>query len=162
MASNPTKRPSQDHIRSSTPNALTTTIYRVEDAGGYGYKRSLCRTIGSLTCVEWRGYEERRPLPDDDGIDFGAFGEEWFFAFESIDSLNSWFRLNERNAGTTAGGQIMIIEVDPQYIVRGGRQVIFHQDHSKTIGSVPMNHFDSEEDRAVPFDDEDEIEVAAE
>jgi hypothetical protein len=130
-------------------------VYRVEDAEGYGYKRTLDSDIGSVTCIEWRGYEERRPLPKDDGIDIDALGDDWFFGFESIDALKNWFYLNERNAGAKFDGKILVIEAEPNFIVKGGRQLAFHKDHAKTVGIHAMNAFDTPENQAVPFDDDD-------
>lgn len=155
MASTRCKSPFQDSIVAPSARSMVT-VYRVEDSDGYGYKRSLDRDIGSVTCIEWRGYEERRPLPKDDGIDIEGLGEDWFFGFDSVESFKKWFYLNERNAGATFGGKILVIEVDPEFVIYGGRQVVFHQNHANTVAAYPLNYYDSEEDKAVPFDDDEE------
>ena len=155
MASTRCKTPFQECVVAPSTKTVVT-VYRVEDSDGYGYKRSLDSNIGSVTCIEWRGYEERRPLPKNDGIDIEGLGEDWFFGFDSIESLKKWFFLNERNAGSTFGGKILVIEVDPEFVIYGGRQLVFHQDYAKTIATFPLNHYDTEEDRAVPFDDDDD------
>ena len=136
--------------------AETMLVYRVEDDSGYGYKTSLDSAIGSATCIDFVGYEVRRPLPCDDGIDIVDLGEGYFFGFDSIESFKSWFLLNERNAGAHFGGQILIIEVQVDHVVKGGRQLAFDSRYSKTLESHPLNWFDSPAERAIAYDDGEE------
>ena len=128
-------------------------VYRVEDSDGFGYKRSLDSGIGSLICVDYEGYEKRRPLPGEDGIDLNSLDSEWFFGFESLDMLNSWFSLNERNAGAFLGAKILLIEVAECRLVKGSRQLAFDNRYAKTLEAHALNAFDRAEDRTVDFDD---------
>jgi hypothetical protein len=127
-------------------------IYRVVDKEGYGYKTSLDSNIGSVMCMDYSNYYERRPLPENDQIDKSLLDENWFFGFECLEHYQSWFPLDERNAGTHFEGVLEIIEADPNYVIKGGRQVVFHADHAQTVARHPMNHFDTDEDRLKPFD----------
>lgn len=129
-----------------------TQVFRVVDAEGFGYKASLDSNIGSVACIDYTNYYERRPLPGDDLIDLELLDENWFFGFESIDHLKSWFLLDERNAGTHFNGQILEIEVDRDFVVKGNRQLVFHADYAITRAAHPLNGFDTEEDRRKPFD----------
>ena len=151
--------PAQASMRSTTASAefpqgdKRVIVYRVEDSDGFGYKHSLDSGIGSLICIDYVGYEQRRPLPGDDGIDLDNLDSEWFFGFESLEMLKSWFSLNERNAGAFLGGKILLIEVAERHLVKGCRQLAFDNRFARTVAAHPLNAFDAPEIRTVDFED---------
>ena len=139
-------------------------VFRIVDKHGYGYKRELDSKIFNAIDVDWEGYDSRRPLPHQDGIDIQALDDKWFFGFADIAQYKSWFNLNERNAGTFFEGKLEEIAVRPDAVIHGKKQVVFQCEHAKLVNTHMMNAFDSDEDKNKPFmskdyeEDEREIE----
>ena len=136
-------------------------IYRVVDNNLEGYRRStkgecLESKINNKVATPFpENYEQIRPLPAVDGI--VDFPDHYIFGFQSIDLLNSWFSLDERNAGTELGGKIAIYSILSTCVLFGNKQCCFDKDKAGSPVLIkPLNFFDTKEDQNKPYPKWDE------
>lgn len=103
-------------------------IYRVEDHEGYGpyctpnpndeYWSVINVSMNSAPFT-------KHPVPTEDGISEDAFTSEYFFGFDSIESLSDWFPGLVQNIGNLSLWRISTYEIDPAYVLVGYSQVVF-------------------------------------
>lgn len=128
-------------------------VYRVLDGKNRGYKNHideeecLDSLINNTACLPFlENYSTVRPHPHDDGI--RNFSSKHYFGFNTLKQLNSWFRLEERNAGAELGGKIQVLYVEFKSTMFGKTQCCFDSTKVlKVLGEYPMNHFDSDDDK---------------
>jgi hypothetical protein len=124
-------------------------IYRIEDKNGKGYKVDLDSQISNSTDEGFCGkymqdddmYFKFRPLPHNDGIKSSFIRKYHLFAFESLDSLNSWFLPADLVMGSLLGGKLCVYEVNEKKIIKGESQVVFDKRKAVLIECFPMSHF---------------------
>jgi hypothetical protein len=130
-------------------NEKKMKVYRIEDKNGNGYKVDLDSQISNSTDEGFCGkhmqdedtYAEFRPLPHNDGIKSSLIRKYHLFAFESLDSLNSWFLPADLVMGNLLGGKLCVYEVNEKTLIKGGKQVVFDKRKAVLINTFSMSHF---------------------
>ena len=99
-------------------------VYRVEGHNGYGpytFPGFLCGLPEDLS---------KHPLPKDDGIDPNKIVEFHVFGFDSLDSLQAWFSVDDRRYLLDKGFVIKVYECPILRVIQGKRQLVFDRDYA--------------------------------
>lgn len=122
---------------------MTTLVYRVQNASGYGVYRV---NIDAEYLDETNDYE-RHPMPEDDAKlapqwdKISEFSKSyWFFGFSSLEQLKFWFYKKKwRDELVKFGFSVYVFEVDDYQCLIGDTQAVFRRDRATLVKVISFD-----------------------